>query len=91
MELYGCQVTIKELSIVCKFTIMEHSMFWKFTIMEHSMVDKLPLPKHLELTCGFDLKLSSKMNKRTAVVWSKPKVNIKRKSEKTFFSFESWN
>ena len=76
-----------ELSMVCKFTIMELSMFWKFTIMEHSMVDKLPLPKHLELTCGFDLKLSSKMNKRTAVVWSKPKVNINARR----FSFKSTN
>ena len=68
--------TIMELSMVCKFTIMEFSMVCKFTIMEHSMVHKLPLSKHLELTCGFDLKLSSKMSKRTAVVWSKPKVNI---------------
>ena len=71
-----CKVTIMELSMVCKFTIMELFMFWKFTIMEHSMVEKLPLPKHLELTCGFDLKLSSKMNKRGAVVWSKPTDSI---------------
>ena len=78
MELYMvCKFTIMELSMVCKFTIMEVSMVCKFTIMEHSMVDKLPLPKHLELTCGFDLKLSSKMNKHTAVVWSKPKDNNK--------------
>ena len=71
-----CKVNIMELSMVCKFAIMELSMFWKFNIMEHSMVEKLPLPKHLELTCGFDLKVSSKMNKRTAVVWSKPKDSI---------------
>ena len=63
---------------------MEFSMVCKFTIMEHSIVDKLPLPKHLELTCGFDLKLSSKMRKRTAVVWSKPKVNI---NSRLFFLF----
>ena len=45
-------------------------------ITDDSMVDKLPLPEHLELMCGLDLKLSSKMNKRTAVVWSNPKDNI---------------
>ena len=71
-----CKVTIMEPSMLCKFTNMEFSMVCKFTIMEHSMVDKLPLPKHLELTRGFDLKLSTKMSKLTAVVWSKPKVNI---------------
>ena len=68
--------------MVCKFTITELSMVCKFTIMEHSMVDKLLLPKHLELTCGFDLKLSS-MNKRTAVVWSKQRDNI---NARLFFS-----
>ena len=71
-----CKFTIVEPSMVCKFTIIEFSIVWKFTIMEPSMVDNLPLPNNLELTCGFDLKLSSKMKKRTAFVWSKPKDNI---------------
>ena len=81
-----CKFTIMEFSMVCKFTITELSMVGKYTITEHCMVDKLPLPEHLELMCGLDLKRSSKMNKRTAVVWSKPKDNI---NARLFFEFKS--
>ena len=60
--------------MVCKFTIMELSMVCKFTIMELSMVCKFTI---------IEFSMVCKLNKRTAVVWSKPKDNI---NARLFFS-----